>query len=91
MRTIADFKKEISRALAHPEPGYGGNVLPAARIYSNIKSQDEAVSYQRAIEELLRSDDDMIRDSTINLCLGFFTFYDAIPRPAFEEARNGNR
>ena len=91
MRNKADFIKAISKTILHPEPGYGGNVLPAARIYSEITSEAEARSYQSALEELLKSDDDEVRNFAINLCLGFFSFYDAIPRPKFEAARHGNR
>lgn len=91
MRTVNDFKAAISHAFLRPEPGYGGNVFPAARLYSGIVLRDEAMAYQKAIEELLQSDDDEIRNLTVNLCLGFFTFYDAIPRPVFEEVRHGSR
>lgn len=91
MRTTSDFVEAISKARRHPEPGYGGNIFPAVRIYSEITSRDEAQAYQAALEELLQSDDEKLRKFAVNVCLGFFTFYDAIPRPAFEEIRDGNR
>lgn len=91
MRTPSDFVKAISRARRLPEPGYGGNVLPAIRLYSEINAPDEALAYQTAIEMLLQSDDEGLRMFAVNVCLGFFTFYDAIPRPVFEEDHNEDR
>lgn len=85
MRTISDFVKAISKARLFPEPGYGGNVFPAFRIYSEITSRDEALAYQAALEKLLQSNDEIARKFAVDICLGFFTFYDAIPRPTFEE------
>ncbi len=91
MRTTNDFVKAISKARLLSEPGYGGSVLPAIRIYSEITLKDEALAYQAALENLLQSDDESIRKFAVNVCLGFFTFYDAIPRPTFEENRDEYR
>jgi hypothetical protein len=90
-RTTSDFVEAIREARLHPEPGYGGNIFPAVRIYSEIASRDEALAYQSALEKLLQSDDENIRKFAVTICLGFFTFYDAIPRPAFEDSRGGSR
>lgn len=91
MRTANDFVKAISKARLLPEPGYGGNVFPAIRIYSAITSNEEALAYQAALERLLQSDDENIRKFAVNVCLGFFTFYDVIPRPTFEEDSDEDR
>lgn len=91
MRSTSDFVKAILEVRLHPEPGYGGNVLPAARIYSKISSRAEALAYQAALEKLLQSDDENIRKFAVNVCLGFFAFYDAIPRPAFGEMCDKDR
>lgn len=91
MRTTNEFVNAISKARLLPEPGYGGNVFPAVRIYSEITSHEEALAYQAALEKLLQSDDEDIRKFAVNVCLGFFTFYDAIPRPTFEENRDEDR
>lgn len=85
MRTADDFLAELSRAMRHPQPGYGGNVLPAAEIYSNITSRDEIIAYRDALERMLTSNDDELRKFAIKLCLGFFTFYDIIPRPKLKD------
>lgn len=91
MRTANDFLKAILRTRRHPEPGYGGNVLPAIRLYSEIASPDEVLAYQAALEKLLGSDDEGERKFAVNVCLGFFTFYDVVPRPVFEENRDEDR
>ena len=86
MRTADDFVDELTRVMKHPQVGYGGNVLPAAKIYSNIVMREEIAAYADALERMLASNDQDIRRFAITLCLGFFTFYDAIPRPKLRES-----
>ena len=83
MRTVEDFIEGILKTRLHPEPGYGGKILPAAKIYSGIKSPDEVINYQKALEYILSSDDKELRSFAVDICLGFFVFCDAIPRPEF--------
>jgi hypothetical protein len=80
-RTADDFVAALIRVQRHPEPGYGGNVLPAARIYSSIENHEEIRAYQDAIQQLLGSDDIELRKFAVTLCLGFFTFRDVIQGP----------
>lgn len=91
MRTTSDFVKALSEARLSPQPGYGGNVFPAFQIYSEITSPDEALAYQDALEKLLLSPDENVRRYAVNVCLGFFTFYDAIPRPVLKGSRDEDR
>lgn len=88
MKTANDFVSALLSARLLPEPGYGGNVFPAFRIYSEIRSRNEVLVYQTALEELLKSDDENVRSFAVNVCLGFVTFYDVISKPAFEENRD---
>ena len=78
MRDKEYFYKEILIAKDNPQPGYGGNVLPAMEIYANIDSLDERKAYQDALEKLLQSDVEEIRKFGVVLCLGFFVFRDVI-------------
>jgi hypothetical protein len=86
MRNADDFCALLKKAMKHPEPDYGGNVLPAARIYSGLKSMGELQEFQSAVETLLSSDDPKVRSSMANVCVGFIVFRDAIEWPKL--ARN---
>jgi hypothetical protein len=85
VRSVDDFVDELLTVQKHPEAGYGGNVLPAAKIYSDIADREEAKAYREALSKLLSSPDPDIRRFAINLCLGFFVFYDVIPRPRLKD------
>ena len=80
MKTADDFYKGILQAKKHPRPDYGGRVLPAMEIYAGLRTFDERKAYQDAIEKMLRSEADDVREFAVELCLGFFVFRDVMNR-----------
>jgi hypothetical protein len=90
MRTVEDFLREILATRRHPHPGYGGKVLPVAEIYSNITAQAEVAAYRGALEKLLSSDDAELKKFGVDICIGFFLFYDIIPRPKLKDRGHGD-
>lgn len=72
------YMKEIMRLWKRPEPGYGGNVLPAMQFYKSLDGPAERRAFQQALEKLLSHADEAVRREAVNQCLGFFVFRDAI-------------
>ena len=70
--------------MAHPDPDYGGVVLPAGRIFSSLRNFSEMRAFMAALESLVSDPDAEIRNWAINLCIGFVTFRDAIAWPEYE-------
>jgi hypothetical protein len=85
MRTAKEFKTELLSVARTPEPGYGGNVLPAAKMFSSLASHSEMLEFELAIQSLLESSDLEHRKWAVNLCLGFITFRDAIAWPKYDK------
>lgn len=80
MKTTSNFIEEILRTKLKPEPGYGGNVLPAIKIYAELDNFEERKAFQDALETMLKSSDEDICGFAVNVCLGFFVFRDVIKR-----------
>lgn len=81
MRTVDDFEAAIVKTMSSPRTDYAGQVLSAAEIYSRLTTHDEVRAYQQALERMLMSQDEKIRRHGVTVCLGFYAFYDVIPRP----------
>lgn len=79
MNSVDDLRKEIAATRSRPEPGYGGNVLPAMRIYQRLNSR-ERENYFEALKGLLASESVAEREFTIALCLGFFALRDVLAK-----------
>ncbi len=78
MKDIDYFYNEILYAKSKPRVDYGGNVLPAMEIYAAIEVSEEKKAYQDALEKLLKSDIEDVRQFGVDLCLGFFVFRDVL-------------
>lgn len=73
-----DIVQRLLYAKAHPEPGYGGNVLPAMDIYAKLTNPEERTSYLAAVKHMLRSPEEDVRDFAVSLCVGFFALGDVL-------------
>ena len=58
MKTKEDFIVEILNRWKKPEPDYGGNVIPAMKLYASLSTPEERRCYQGALEVLLRDEDE---------------------------------
>jgi hypothetical protein len=72
------FAKELLRVKLKPEPGYGGNVLPALQIFAGLSSFEERKAFQDALEDLLQSKIADDRRFAVTVCLGFLVFRDTL-------------
>ena len=79
--TADELYERLREAKRNPEPDYGGNVLPAGRIFSNLSQTEELSAFREALERMLGSQDHELRAWAVNVCLGFIYFRDAIAWP----------
>ena len=85
MSTTDEIYDRLLDAKRKPDvKDYGGNVLPAARLYSSLRTHEELRAFQDALERMLGSDDSDIREWAVNVCLGFVVFRDVIERPRLQ-------
>jgi hypothetical protein len=86
MSTVDEIYDRLLEAKRKPDVDYGGNVLPAGRIFSSLKTHEEVRACQDALEGMLSGDDAEIQSWAVNVCLGFVVFRDAIEWPKIERA-----
>ena len=85
MSIVDEIYDRLMEAKRKPDvKDYGGNVLPAARVYSSLRTHEEFRAFQDALERMLGSEDSNIREWAVTVCLGFVVFRDVIERPKLQ-------
>lgn len=80
MRNVDEFARELERAQKKPDPGYGGVVFPAAKVFSSILSEGELSAFKEAVARLLTADE-KVRNWAARVCVGFIYFSTNITPP----------
>ena len=81
MSAVDAIYERLLEAKRKPDVDYGGNVLPAGRVFSSLRTHEEVRSFQDALERMLQGDDPDVRAWAVNVCLGFVVFRDVIEWP----------
>ncbi|WP_126175163.1 hypothetical protein [Tsuneonella rigui] len=81
MRDATELRTALLKAMRRPDSDYGGNVLPAARIYSSLSSSEEVRAFESAVSQLLEDELAEVRSWMVNVCIGFIVFREAIDWP----------
>lgn len=71
---VAEFFDKLVKAIPKYKGGYsecGSRVMPAIEIFKNLKTQEERMAYQNALEKMLRSKDKELREFAVVVCLVF--------------------
>ena len=58
--------------------GYGSRVMPVLELYKGLASYEERCAFRDALEQMLTDERETVRKFAVDICIGFFTFRDAI-------------
>ena len=73
-KKILEQQIEKNAQLGKGNSPYGGNILPILRIYENLTSFEEKMSFQEALTDLLKNSNEEKRRFAVTVCTGFIDF-----------------
>lgn len=76
VKRIIEIRDDSIKTAGHFD--YGANVIPVIKYYTSLTEYELKKLFLSAIEEMLSSKDENLRQYAITLCLGFITFKDSI-------------